>query len=1121
MNPWLILGAVTGYVALLFWIAWSADRRPKRAGSRQSVVYALSLCVYCTSWTYFGAVGTGSRAGWEFTTIYLGPILAVTLLFPLWIRVAAASKRVNAGSIADFLGARYGNSRVLGALVAIVAVVGSLPYIALQLKSLSIGWELLTNSGPQSEVGYPTAFVVAMVLAGFAILFGARRTELTAHNRGLVRAMAFESAIKLGGLLVAALIATAILLKHPGVDLPQLGPLSQPPQLDARFIVFTCLSAAALFCLPRQFHIAFVELDDLSHVGEAQRTVPIYLALTTLLVVPVAAVAGLIGAANPDLVVLEVPVRWGNSAATVIVLLGGFSAATAMVIVEAVALSAMISNELVLPLIAGRRWRSDRSGDHATAILLVRRISIVVMLGLAALYVSEINPAEGLATIGLTAFVAAAQFAPALVGAVVWRRGTALGAIAGIAAGFAIWFYASLLPQLGWSRTPAWMGQGDPLVVASLWSLTLNTFLFISVSMLRPARLSERVQAALFLGLNLPGPSASKAALSGAVRDLRDLTVRFLGAPAAERCFSDLAQNLGRELRDDDPVDAALVRAVERSLAGAIGSSSARGVVAAAVSGASGGPAEVKQLLDEAAQAVQFSRDLLQSALDAMEQGISVVDADLHLVAWNARYLQMFNFPPHLIHVGAPVAELIRFNAVHREWPESDAEDHINRRLANLRRRAPHTFERQRRDGRILRCVGRPIPGGGYVTTFSDITADRSRELTLQAGAKALEEANQSLERRVEARTTALRDAMAEVEAANVSMSRFIAAASHDLLQPLHAARLFVGALAEDLKQAPPGTQRLATQADRSIAAADALLRSLLNLSRLEAGRVETDVRPVRLDVLFEDLLREFSPSAEAKGIRLRCVSSTATVLSDSGLLRSVLQNLIGNGLAYTRSGEVLFGVRRDGANLRVEVWDTGPGIPDAAQTTIFGEFVRGPAGGAPGMGLGLAIVARIAALLDHPVHLRSAVGRGSVFSMRLPRGPAPAPLEEPGVRTNRLQGMRVLCVDDDDAILESMTALISSWGGAVDVASSLKEAVRLHGSWDVGLIDHHLGDCATGVDLVRLLGRRITRVAFVTAAREDALVIEANELGATVLSKPVEPQALREFLAGSLGNGS
>lgn len=1116
----MILSAAA-YMAVLFVVAWRADKGAARPVDprRRAVIYGLSLAVYCTSWTYFGAVGTAARAGWEFVAIYLGPVLAVTLGFPLWRRVAAAAKRENVGSIADFLAARYGKSRPLGALVAVVAVAGSLPYIALQLKSLATGWTVLTAGAAEAAPPDGTVLAVAVVMAGFAVLFGARRADLTEHNRGLVQAVAFESVVKLAGLLAAALLAVA-LLSGSTVDLREsLGRLAAAPEFDGRFLVLTALAAAAVFCLPRQFHMGFVELPDAADAKEARRTFVLYLLLTTVAVVPIFAAGALLPAAytDPDLFVLDLPLEFGGTALTLFVFLGGFSAATAMVIVETVALSAMISNELILPWAARRRWRDPaRRADFARVILFVRRGAVVAVMGLAYLYYRALDQGQGLAAIGLTAFAAAAQLAPALLAGVVWKRGTAAGALAGIGGGFVVWLYGLAMPQVGGWGHPAWLG-GDPLVATALLSLTLNVVLFAFVSLATRPRLVERIQAVAFAG---EGDTARDVggALGGRVGDLRDLAARFLGETAAERSFKDLARELGRPLRDGDPVDPPLARAVERRLAGAIGASSARGVIAAALSGGARDPDDVTRLLDETAQAVQFNRELLQATLDNMSQAVSVVDADQRLIAWNARYLELFEYPPGFIHVGKPVAEVIRHNAERKGVPAAELDAHVERRLEHLRRRATHVFERRRTDGRVLRSVGAPMPGGGYVTTYTDVTEDRAREASLAEAARALEEANEQLEARVEERTRELAAAKAQAEAATASKTRFLAAASHDLLQPLHAARLFVAALGEELTEAGADARSLARDADRSIATADRLLRALLNLSKLEAGGVKPEVRPVSVAELFADLEREFAASAAARGLSLVVRPSAAWVRSDRDLLRSVLQNLIGNAIRYTDRGGVLVAARRRGGAVRFEVWDSGRGIPEESRAAVFREFSRLHAGpeSEPGMGLGLAIVDRVARLLGHPLDLRSRPGRGSVFAVVAPRAEAPAVAAPTAsvARPGALSGLRVLCVDNERTILDSLGALLRRWGAGVDLADTVEAAEALGGAWDAALIDYHLGAGATGLDVIARLEGRLGLAALVTAETDETVHERARELGAAVVRKPVEPAVLKAFLS-------
>lgn len=1110
------------YMAALFGIAWWYERPQIKArrGMLGPSLYALSLAIYCTSWTYYGAVGTAARDGWEYLPIYVGPILGLTLLLPLWRRIASAARRENVGSMADFISSRYGKSPALGAAVAGVAILGSVPYIALQLKSLSMAGEMITAGTPVAGSESLTVLVMAAVLAGFAILFGARRPDLTEHNRGLIQAIGIESIVKLAALLAVAVFAVALLAASPSrqAAADSLGQLGTWPHIDARFMAITLVATLAIFCLPRQFHVAFVEGGDPAQVRRARWIFPLYLILTTLAVLPLVAAGGLFRPqTNPDLLVLALPFGAGQSLLTAVVFVGGFSAATAMVIVEAVALSAMVSNNLVLPLMGAGRRRGAAQPDMARALLNIRRLAIVALLLLAWLYYLAMDRSSGLAAIGLVSFAALAQLAPSLFGAVLWRGGRASGALAGLAAGMTVWAVmlaaAQLAPGFG-LNVPAMLGLEDPFAAGVFLSLSLNLGVFVLVSRARPPRLIDRVQARAFVDRLGPDWLEGRGGSAGAsVGDLRALVARFIGDERAERAFAAWARETDVRLKDADPADAALARAAERMLAGAVGAAAARRVLAAALAAGGRAPEDVVRMLDEASQAVQFNRDLLQTTLDNIDQGVSVVDEDLRLTAWNRRYVEMFGLPAGFVHVGLPVAAVYRLNAERGEAgvPDHEIDAWVERRLEALARRIPHDHEREQPDGRILRSSGAPIPGGGYATSYTDITA-------LRRAARELEEANERLEARVADRTERLEEARRQAEDATASKTRFLAAASHDLLQPLHAARLFIAALREDADLAGSPARGLATNADRAIDSAHRLLTALLNLSKLEAGGVQPAVAPLALGGLFDELAREFAPVARAKGLTLTVAPSSLWIASDRDLLRSMLQNLIANAIRYTDRGRVLIGARRDGERVQILVSDTGRGIAEADRQAVFGEFVRLPGAPVdePGAGLGLAIVQKLSDLLRHPLSLASRVGRGTTFRVAVPRAAArPEPEIMSDDRRLPLAGLRVLCVDNEPAILDALTALLDRWGAQAVTARSVAEARAADGPFDAALVDLHLGDDEpdglAAVDALRAQGVR--RIALVTADTRDGLKEKAAAAGAVLLPKPVKPAALKAFL--------
>ena len=737
----------------------------------------------------------------------------------------------------------------------------------------------------------------------------------------------------------------------------------------------------------------------------------------------------------------------------------------------------------------------------AGLILQVRRGAIVVLLLLAWLYFQAMDRSVGLASIGLLSFAALGQLAPSLFGAVVWRDGHSRGALAGISLGIVAWFVMLAWPQLS--------GREPDLALGVLVSLALNTAAYVLVSRLATARLADRIQAQAFVGQQgLEWSEMGHAGAGASVGDLKLLVARFIGEAGAERAFAAWANETGRSLHGADAADASLARAVERMLAGAIGSASARRVISATLAEGGRAPEDVVRMLDEASQAVLFNRELLQTTLDNIDQGVGVVDHDLRLIAWNRRYVEMFDLPAGFVHVGLPIREVYRLNALRGESPDDPAA-WVERRLEALRRRIPHDHEREQPDGRVLRSVGAPIADGGYVTSYTDITE-------LRRAAQALEEANELLEARVADRTARLDEARLAAEDATASKTRFLAAASHDLLQPLHAARLFIAALREETDGE---AATLARNADRAIENAHGLMTALLNLSKLEAGGVQPASAPLDLGGLFEDLDREFSPAAQARGLSLDVRSTSLWVVSDRNLLRSMLQNLTANAIRYTDAGVVTIRASARGNRVRIDVRDTGRGIPPDRQEAVFSEFTRlpGAPGDEPGAGLGLAIVRRLAALLGHRLKLTSEPQSGSTFSVTLDRAEAgEAAVESPLRAPSRLRDMTVLCVDNEPAILSGLTALLTRWGASALTSSDAAGALMLADRADAALVDLHLGDGADGLALIeQLRARGVGRIALVTADTGEDLRPRLQALGAHLMYKPVRPAALKAFLSG------
>lgn len=533
---------------------------------------------------------------------------------------------------------------------------------------------------------------------------------------------------------------------------------------------------------------------------------------------------------------------------------------------------------------------------------------------------------------------------------------------------------------------------------------------------------------------------------------------------------------------------------------------------------------ELERLVAHYAGALRSEQDsLVQAALQAarghteklehLPQGVSVVDADQRLVAWNRRYEEIFRYPRHLLETGRPVEDLIRYNAERGLLGSEATEESIQRRLQYLRQGGPHMYERERPDGSVLEIRGNPLPGGGFVTSYADITPYKK-------AARALRTLTSTLERRVERSTRELRLAKAEAERANRNKTRYVAAAVHDLLQPLNAARLFSGALQKELTR--PGDHAMLERVEQALEALDGQLGSMLDLSRLEAGAIQLQWADVELAPLLQSLERQFGIIAQARGLSLRLVNTNAWVRSDPMLLRRILQNFLSNALHYTPQGKVLIGCRRNGAHLRIEVWDTGIGIPPDKRKAIFREFARLDTGrdtDERSAGLGLSIVERIAGLLEHPLSMQSWPDRGSMFAVTLARIAAPSRREMPSVAVpeepsdSPLAERRVLCVDDDHENAEALATLLRGWSCTVQVAhdGDTLNAMALS-DVDLILLDFQLGD-VRGTELLPALYDRLGHrppVIVLTAQTDGETRRRIREDGLHFLAKPASPARLR-----------
>ncbi len=641
----ILLAACVGYVALLFAVAFVVDRRTRRAPIKllhSPVIYTLSISVYCTSWTFYGAVGSAVRNGLEFVTIYLGP----TLVFVGWwwllrklVRIGRAHKIT---SIADLISSRYGKSTSLAVLVTIIAVIATTPYIALQLQSVTRSYQVI--AGGADDVS--TAFWVAAGMALFTILFGTRNLDANERHHGVVAAIALEAIVKLVALIAVGIFATYGLAGGLGdvfSDVSDEAIRGAGDIFGPRWAVLTFLSATAIICLPRQFQVTVVENIEERHLATASWLFPLYLLGMTVFIMPIALVGQQVmpSGANPDLYVLTLPLAEQRHDLALLAFLGGFSSATSMVIVAAIAVSTMVSNHIVMPVaLKLLAVGSAVSGDVRSLVLTSRRISIGVVLGLGFLYFYASGGSDALAAIGLIAFVGVAQFLPSLLGGIFWRGATLAGALSGLLIGFALWAYTLFLPSFGgdfilstatlnvgpWGaellRPQALFGLRDldPLVHAVVWSIGANALIFVVVSSLTRSSELERLQGALFVDVYRSAGGAPSGFSAGTAdsEDLFVLAQRILGADPARRLFDEMAKAQGTVKGLPHATDAVIAR-LERELAGSIGAVSAHAMVTRIAGRQTVGITELIDIADETQELIETSRQLAQKS-DELER---------------------------------------------------------------------------------------------------------------------------------------------------------------------------------------------------------------------------------------------------------------------------------------------------------------------------------------------------------------------------------------------------------------------------------------------------------------------------------------------------------------------
>ncbi len=714
LQSWVVVLASFGYIALLFAIAYYADRRARAGRSviASPVIYSLSLAVYATAWTFYGSVGRAAQDGVGFLPIYIGPTLMIVLWWFVLRKAIRVAKLARITSLADFVASRYGKSALLGGLVTVIAVIGILPYISLQLKAVASSFQIIfqypalvmPEKSSASPILQVTAFYVALFMALFTIAFGTRHVDVGERHEGMVAAIAFESIVKLVAFLAVGAFVTFGVFDGFGdiferaARRPELARLMTPFAADgalANWAWMTVLSMLAIIFLPRQFQVAVIENVEEKHLKTAMWLFPLYMLAINVFVLPIA-FGGLLafpGGVDPDSFVLTLPMSRHMEGLTLLVFVGGISAATGMVIVETIALSTMVCNDLVMPvLLRWKRLNIASRGDFTRLLLDIRRGAIVVILLLGYLYFVAAGEAYALVSIGLISFAAVAQLAPAFLGGLYWKGATRNGALAGLTAGFLVWFYTLLLPAFAKS---GWFGMTvvergllgvdvlaptrlfglaglDPITHAMIWSMIANIGAFVLVSLTGRQGAAEHSQATLFVDVfTQTGERGILWRTTTSASALQALLGRFLGPTRAADLFLAYANARGLKTVEELEADAELLNYAELQLAGTIGAASAHAMVATIAQEEPLGLDEVMTIIDEASHVIAYSH-----VLEAKQQELEAATASLR--AANERLKELDRLKDDFIstvthELRTPLTSIRAFSEILHDNPDIDA----------------------------------------------------------------------------------------------------------------------------------------------------------------------------------------------------------------------------------------------------------------------------------------------------------------------------------------------------------------------------------------------------------------------------------------------------------------
>jgi len=977
-KGWLLFIVILGYLCLLFLIAYFAERREKTGRSVVSnpYVYSLSLAVYCTSWTFYGSVGKAATSGLSFLTIYLGPTLIAALWWVILRKIINISKENRITTISDFIGSRYGNSIMLSALIAIVAVVGITPYLGLQIKAIMSTFTILSGETKGSAAA---GWFIALILGIFAIIFGARRLDSSERHEGLVFAIAFESIVKLVAFLLVGSFVTyglfggfsdifARIKESPYEKLLYLGGGTSVSYNEWASLLF--LSMMAIMFLPRQFHMAVVENSDVSHVSKAMWLFPFYLFLINVFVIPVAFGGLLLGGSQTeaDNFVLSIPLKQKESLLALIVFIGGFSAATGMIIVESVALSTMVMNNLVMPAI----FRFRETKGFPAIILNMKRIIILGCVFLGYFFAVSIGEFYTLVDMGLKSFEAVTIFAPAIIIGLYWKRGNKAGAMAGIIAGFIIWFYTLLMPAL--LKAGVFAEKGffvyllnseilNPRALFGLkgldewshslfWGLFFNIMLYVGLSIFTKQKGEEERQALMFVESYSPRIMPVKTSYS--LQQIEDILGQYIGRKEARDIVESFLSRKGIRRNATSQSDCIVLRdEAERVLSGVLGSAIAtiifedrltlteqeRGEISSSIKQMTYTLRLSRQELAEANRSLAYLKEFSENIIESAPVGIVTVDSRLRVKYWNREMEDL---------TGVRKSDAVDRSITHLlPWIMGEIITQNEQKETTLQTPSQQSFN--------INVSKFKDPSGGFVVIFEDITEKKKMgEQLLQASKLS-------------------------------SLGKLTAGISHEIGNPLAS----ISSLVQEIRSLRMRSEADVEFTEESLHTINSHIERIAKIVRSLGDFARISTKEKTASNIAEILDRTINLARyDKRFMNIQLVPHIEDIPHlrvNPDQMQQVFLNLMLNAIdAMPHGGRLVISIKRRGDSVEVIFSDTGIGIDETIIDRVFDPFfTTKPLG--RGTGLGLSICYGIIREHNGTISVESKKGEGTTFTIRLP----------------------------------------------------------------------------------------------------------------------------------------